>query len=107
MSADVHDVKCSRTRRHEVRPLQLRHSLWKAVAGSQHDTAGRIETAHQRRQCNCRPYAATAIAAALEAVAGCDDEGIGIGHPASELADIVWFDSTFGGSFLQRPVVRS
>ena len=49
MPADVHDVERTRTSRYEIRPLQLGHRLWKTVAGAQHDAAGRIETAHQRR----------------------------------------------------------
>ena len=106
MSADVHDVERTRTRGHKVRPLQLRHRLGKAVTGSQHDAAGRIETAHQRRQRNRRPDTAATIAATLKAIARRDDEGVRIGHPASQRADIIGLDPALVGSLLQRPVVR-
>ena len=99
---------CTRPKvsRREIWPLQLRHRLWKTVASSQHDAAGCIETAHQRRQRNSRPDTAAAIAATLEAVAGRDDEWIGIGHPTCKLADIIGFDAAFGRGLVQRPLVR-
>src|SRR5262245_29357086 len=69
MPADGHNVERARTSGQEVWSLQLRHSLWKAVARSQYNPAGRIETPHQRRQCNCSPDTTAAITATLEAVA--------------------------------------
>ena len=73
--------------RHEDPAAAASPSSLESVAGAQHDAAAVAQLAEQRRQRNCRPDAAAAIAAALEAVAGRDDERIGFGHPASEACE--------------------
>ena len=88
MAADIVDVERAGARRHQIRPLQFCRGLGKRIAGAENDAAALAQPAEQRRQCDRRPDAAAAIAAAFEPVAGRQHQRIRLGQPMREGEDL-------------------
>ena len=106
MAADIVDVEGSRAGRNQIGPRELVRRPGKRPAGAQHNTVAPVELAHEGRQRNGRAYAAAAIAAALEAVAGSEHQRIGFRHPLGKRSDVFGGNAACFRGGLRRPVAR-
>ena len=78
MAAHIVDIDCSGACRDEIRSGQSIRRSREGAARAEHNAALLIQFSHERRKRNRRTNPASAIAATLEAIAGCNDQRLGL-----------------------------